>query len=187
MIPFFFLYLVITVIFSFASLILNLNRSSQNALYDDEVFKSSYLNSFLNQYLLTLGEFNLDNFTKASDPNNGLDWTFFLSATFFGQLVILNMLIAIMGYTFDKIFENQTQFILQLKLEVLNDYSFLFKTIDHPDFLYVVKLADAEGENGEEWEGRIKAMTRSIRSSFEFLKTEILSKIRGEVERDAEA
>ena len=56
-----------------------------------------------------------------------------------------------------------------------------------PDFLYIAKLADAEGENGEEWEGRIKAMTRSIRKNFENLKTEILSKIRGEVDRDADA
>ena len=56
-----------------------------------------------------------------------------------------------------------------------------------PDFLYIAKLADAEELNGEEWEGRIKAMTRSIRRSFESLKTEILSRIRGEVERDADA
>ena len=55
-----------------------------------------------------------------------------------------------------------------------------------PDFLYIAKLVDAEEQNGEEWEGRIKAMTRSIRRSFESLKTEILSRIRGEVERDAD-
>ena len=106
MLPFFFLYLVVTVMFSLAVLILNLNRSSQNSLYDDEVFDSSYLNSFLNQYLLTLGEFSLDNYTKAGDQSAGIDWSFFIAATVFGQLVILNMLIGIMSYTFDKIFEN---------------------------------------------------------------------------------
>ena len=150
-------------------------------MYDDEIFESSYLNSFLNQYLLTLGEFSLDNYTKSTDQNSGIDWSFFLGATFFGQLLILNMLIAIMANTFDKIFENQTQFILQLKLEVLNDYSFLFSLKDIPDFLYIAKLKNAEAEEGHEWEGRIKAMTRSIRSNFEKLKTEILSRIRGEV------
>ena len=79
------------------------------------------------------------------------------------------MLIAIMSNTFDKIFENQTQFKLQLKLEVLNDYSFLFKKKDLPDFLFVAKLKDVDGETGEEWEGRIKAMTKSIRGRFEVL------------------
>lgn len=47
MMPFFFLYLVVTVMFSFAVRILNLSRAEQNSLYDDEVFGSSYLNSFL--------------------------------------------------------------------------------------------------------------------------------------------
>ena len=70
------------------------------------------------------------------------------------------MLIAIMGYTFDKIFENQTQFILQLKLEVLNDYSFLFSKDLIPNFLYIAKLKDVEAEDDQEWGGRIKAMTR---------------------------
>ena len=137
--------------------------------------------------MLTLGEFGLDNYTKAYDPNNGLDWSFFLAATFFGQLLILNMLIALMADTFDKVFENKTQFILQLKLEVLNDYSFLFATRKFSDFLYIIKLKNAEAETGQEWQGRIKAMTRSIQSSFERFKEEILSRIRGEVDRDAEA
>jgi len=47
MLPFFFLYLVVTVMFSFSVQILNLSRDEQNSLYDDEVFGSSYLNSFL--------------------------------------------------------------------------------------------------------------------------------------------
>ena len=179
MTPFFFLYVVITVIFSFAVLILNLNREDENDLYDNEIFASSYLNSFMSQYLVTLGEFSLDHYSKAGELNAGIDWSFFIAATVFGQLVILNMLIAIMSNTFDKIFENQTQFKLQLKLEVLNDYSFLFKRKDLPDFLFVAKLKDSDGETGEEWEGRIKAMTKSIRGRFEVLKTEILAKIKG--------
>ena len=96
------------------------------------------------------------------------------------------MLIAIMGYTFDKIFENQTQFILQLKLEVLNDYSFLFSKDELPNYLYVAKLKDEDEEIDEEWGGRIKAMTRQSRSLFEDLKTAILSTMRNGVARDVE-
>ena len=55
-----------------------------------------------------------------------------------------------------------------------------------PDFLYIAKLKNAEAEEGEEWEGRIKAMTRSIRNNLQNLKAEILARIRGEVDRDAE-
>lgn len=90
--------------------------------------------------MLTLGEFGIDNYSKSVDPIAGIDWLFFLGATFFGQLVILNMLIAIMGSSYDSVFENQKRFILQLKLEVLNDYSFLFASRDLEDYMYLAKL-----------------------------------------------
>ena len=91
-----------------------------------------------------------------------------------------------MGYTFDKIFENQTQFILQLKLEVLNDYSFLFSKEELPNYLYVAKLKEEDEENDEEWGGRIKAMTKSNRSLFEDLKSAMLSMMKTEVKHDVE-
>jgi len=142
------------------------------------------MNSGFSQYLLTLGEFSLDNYTSASEHFSGIEWYLFIAATLFGQLIILNMLIAIMGYTFDKIFENQTQFVLQLKLEVLNDYSFLFSKDRIPNYLYVAKLKDVDEENDGEWGGRIKAMTRQNRSLFEDLKTSILSMMKTGVEHD---
>ena len=84
MLPFLFLYLIVTVIFSFAVLILNMNRNSGNELYDDGVSSSPYLNSFLSQYLLTLGDFSLDGYSKSTDQNSSIDWSFFIGATFFG-------------------------------------------------------------------------------------------------------
>ena len=96
------------------------------------------------------------------------------------------MLIAIMGFTFDSIFENQTQFILQLKLEVLNDYSFLFSNEKIQEFWYLAKLKDIDEENDDEWGGRIKAMKKSNRSLFEDLKAAMLSMMRTEVKHDVE-
>ena len=94
------------------------------------------------------------------------------------------MLIAIMGFTFDSIFENQTQFVLQLKLEVLNDYSFLFSKDIIPNYLFLAKLKDVEEENDDEWGGRIKAMTKSTRTLFEDLKATMLSMMKTEVKHD---
>ena len=84
MLPFLFLYFVILIMFSLAVLILNSNRGDANSLYDDEIFSSSYLNSWFNQYLLTLGEFNFDNYTTAADQFSGVEWYFFFAATLFG-------------------------------------------------------------------------------------------------------
>ena len=67
MLPFLFLYFVILIMFSLAVLFLNLRRRSEQSIYDDEIFSSSYMNSWFSQYLLTLGEFNLDNYTSTAD------------------------------------------------------------------------------------------------------------------------
>ena len=47
MLPFFLLYLVVTGIFSFAVLIMNLRRIPANSLYDDEISTSTLFNAFL--------------------------------------------------------------------------------------------------------------------------------------------
>ena len=191
MTPFAVLLFVIVALFSFAILILNMTREKTDALYNEDISKSDYLNALMSQYLLTLGEFDLENFSKAPyvsnyDPNSGTDWIIFTGATLFVQIILLNMLIAIMSASFDSIFENKKQFVLSLKLEVLSDYSFLFSEKVKGNFLFVASLLNKEEESGVEWEGRIKAITKSLRDRFDALKTDILSKIKKMAERDAE-
>ena len=53
--------------------------------------------------MLALGDFGLDNF--GSHPQAILAYLFFIAATFISQLTMLNMLIAIMGDSFDKVIE----------------------------------------------------------------------------------
>ena len=55
-----------------------------------------------------------------------------------------------------------------------------------PNYLYVAKLKDEDEENGEEWGGRIKAMTKSNRPLFDDLKAAILSMMKNGVEHDVE-
>ena len=63
---------------------------------------------------------------------------------------MLNMIIAFMGDTFERIAENKDVYAAKGKLELLADYAFLLKenSIDERDnkiFLYVVKpIADEE-------------------------------------------
>ena len=62
-------------------------------------------NALLMQYLLALGDFAFtEDFVKSS-PNSNLVWVLFVMATFFTQITILNMLIAIMGDAFAKVTE----------------------------------------------------------------------------------
>lgn len=59
------LMLACLMVFGLPMFFLNLNRTPENALIDDP-FGFWFLNVFLNQYLLALGEFNMDNF--AANP-----------------------------------------------------------------------------------------------------------------------
>ena len=84
---------------------------------------------FISQYLLALGEFmSLDDFSDG--PLVGMCFFFFILSTFIVQLVMLNMLIAIMGDTFDKITENRAINAIKSKLELLSDLSGVLKTED---------------------------------------------------------
>ena len=153
MIPFTILLIIFVGLFSFAILVLNLTRDKTDALYNEDISKSDYLNALMSQYLLTLGEFDLEHFSNSSyvpnhDPNYGTDWVIFTGATFFVQIILLNMLIAIMSSSFDSIFENKKQFVLSLKLEVLSDYSFLFSQKVKGNFLFVASLLNKEEESG---------------------------------------
>ena len=64
------------------------------------------MDMLINQYLLALGDFNLEAFVKG--PQTALCFIFFLLATLIAHITMLNMLIAIMSDTFDKIMENRS-------------------------------------------------------------------------------
>ena len=85
----------------------------------DGAFNFWLLDFLYNQYLLCLGEFGLDNF--GDHPQAVLVYLFFVAATFFSQLTILNMLIAIMGETFSRVYENRDVNSTKMKLQLLAD------------------------------------------------------------------
>lgn len=112
------------------------------------------MDAWITQWILGLGEFDLDPFAA---NESDLQWFFFVSATFFTNIVFLNMLIAIMSDTFDKITEKkerngmiqQTQlyadFIRNLKVS---------KKMNSSRFLYIITpLSEELNEQGDKWEG----------------------------------
>ena len=93
--------------FSFANAIyiLDVNRVDEGEELFESVFDNKFVSALINQYLLALGEFGTDNFSAGS--NSWIIWLLFIGATFLSQITILNMLIAIMGDTFDSVSENK--------------------------------------------------------------------------------
>ena len=116
-----------------ANLIYILNKNkfyADEQLYDLQFSvqgesEQHFLSAVLNQYLLSLGEFSrLDSYKDTSV------WITFIGCTMISQIILLNMLIAIMADTFDNIWENQKLSKLKLKVGVLSDYASLIHSID---------------------------------------------------------
>ena len=73
--------------------------------------------------MLALGAFEPEHY--ADHPQAILALLFFVGATVMSQLTMLNMLIAIMGDSFDRVFENREIHAVSMKLSILGDLSAL--------------------------------------------------------------
>ena len=111
------LFLVALLAFSIPMSMLDMNRDESSALIASD---SGFwiLDGLVNQYLLSLGEFtSLEQ--VPGNPQAQIAMIFFLLATMFTQLTMLNMLIAIMGDSFAFVTENKDKFATKSKLDML--------------------------------------------------------------------
>ena len=79
-----------------------------------------FVNSFQYTYLLGLGEFDLENATNGS--NIILFYGLFNISTFLIMIVLLNMLIAVMSDTYDKVREDTEKFKRKTALDLMSEY-----------------------------------------------------------------
>ena len=107
------LFVVALLAFGMPLSMLNLNRDADNILIESSS-GSWILDIVYNQYLLSLGEFaTMDNFNAEQSQ---LVLLFFVMATIYTQITMLNMIIAIMGDSFDRAMENKVLFDTEPRL-----------------------------------------------------------------------
>ena len=128
---------------------------------------------FLNQYLLLLGEFDLDNFEAGRYI--GITWIVFGAATLVSQVVIFNMLIAIMGDSYAKISEQRAQAALKEKIQILCDYLLLIRDIEVREN-YLVLLKPNE-ENDDSWGGILQSMKKNLQKTANSINSTIYKRI----------
>ena len=73
----------------------------------------------LNQYKIVIGDYNYANFKDK--PQAEMCYIFFIFSTFISQVTMLNMLIAIMGDTFERVIENKDVNATKSKLDLLRN------------------------------------------------------------------
>ena len=112
--------------------LLNLNRSEDSALIAELApFYAWPLNVFVNQYALSLGEFDLDTFGEG--PNTIWCYGYFVVASFMIIIIFLNMLIAIMADSFSQAIEQRQLNGIKEKLSIMSDYIYLIAEQDAQD------------------------------------------------------
>lgn len=116
-----FMFVLVSLLFMFGSglYLIQINRMSPHVQdsqiynFDGETDKSLFFYSMFRQYFILLGDFGDMQLSRETDELSGLPFVFanlenilaklyFVGSTFFTQIVVLNMLIAIMSSTFDR-------------------------------------------------------------------------------------
>ena len=169
------LFTVALVGFGLPMSMLDMNRSEDTHLIIP-IFGWWFIDALYNQYLLSLGEFSsLD--SAEGNPQAQLVLSFFVAATFFSSVTMLNMLIAIMGDSFDYAQENKERFSTQTKLDILSTQAPALRQKENFDeekvFMIIVRPDDDEGDLEDDWHGSINKVVLLANKSNRELGQEI--------------
>ena len=117
---------------------------------DEEVVeeRNSFFPVFTKMYMTAMGELGVDD-------NNTYDWIVFFIFTIIVTMAIFNLLIAIIGNTYQEVKTNREYFDLKEKLEIISDFdNFLnkirFNKKKKEKFHHMIVAFHPESENGIE-------------------------------------
>lgn len=127
----------------------------------EEAFGIPWIDAFVRSYLVGLGEFGMENF---NGEGGTLIWMFFLLATFITQLLFMNLLIAIMGDTFDRVQDMKVQAAAKEKISMITDFIWVLDLQEEfSDSKYVVIVEQQTiSDNANVWEGKIGQLKHYI-------------------------
>jgi len=112
----------------------------------------------LSQYDISLGNADTGNI---DDP---YVWTFYILTTLFTQITFFNMLIGIMGQTFERVTADRDMNSLMERTKMYADFLWclsLDKEIENKRYLYVIK--PEEEDDKTEIEGSISSVKRNLK------------------------
>ena len=191
-----FMVVMLMIILAFGTLLYlaQVNRIYEGATEDDLVFAYNpgdylFYQSIINQYFLVLGDFENMNLNDDNILKEGLVTIGFLGATFLIQITILNMLIAIMGDTFNQHVNEQDVQSKQQKLLLLSVYIDLVEFYTNrckkcikkknPLFVIVVTLdIDDDADDDIADANELQAVKRTVEQKFVSLNNSINKKIK---------
>jgi hypothetical protein len=148
---------------------------------EDQVFtQSDALMAVLGSYTLMLGDFDVEEYTATSSLTTSI--VLFVVFMFGVNIVLLNLLIAIMGDIYEQINENATQQFLFLKTNIILEFESIMPQKDKsdekkfPPYLQILKAKsdeDDDDDDDDEWSGKLNAVKSEVRKNAEKLSEEL--------------
>ena len=160
----YFLILFVFILMTFGNALLVMNEEREGSLYQN-FFSNDFLNVILNQYLLSLGEFDTENYEP--EGKDVIVYVIFIATTFITQITFLNMLIAIMGDTFDRVSEVKEQSALAEKIMILADYVIIVQreSVQRGNlsrFIFAIRPKSLGQDELGSWEGTVTQLKKAI-------------------------
>ena len=136
---------------------------SENPAPDGEPFiNDHFLYAFAFSYRMSLGEFDVDGFEGTKYKL--IAYVMWVLGTVTMLIILLNMLIAIMADTFERVQESSESQMLQEVASMMRENHFLLnrkKTFGKYRYIYVISTERGEEENLS-WEGRLQYLKKFI-------------------------
>ena len=166
---------------TFGNAIYILSKGRETSLYRDYV-SLEFLNVVLNQYEMALGEWDSDSYIPGSEGGDTIAWILFCIATMITQIMFLNMLIAIMGDTFDRNTEAKAQSALVEKIRILADFVYVVpaESIEKGTlsrFLFAIRPKNLGTDENQGWTGTTAIIKTTIESTSASMTKTINNKI----------
>jgi hypothetical protein len=153
--------MIATIAFGNAFYILGRNSSGDNLAGEN------IIDAFIFSYKMGLGDFITDGFGTRDEE---ILWIFFLLNSLIILIVLLNLVIAIMGDTFDRVQETQENSMLKELTNMIRENEFLFsrsRAFKKAKYIVVIEPETAEGGGNVSWEGKLNQLKTFIEESSE--------------------
>jgi hypothetical protein len=122
--------------------------------------------------MTAIGEFDTDSYTSQGS-DGGLLWSFFIFTTFILSIVMLNMLIAMMGQSYEKVSEVAQASMLKERMLLIMENYFLIGANKFKQAKYLISFAPIQQTEEEEANQKLFAMMETIINSNKDLSDKI--------------
>lgn len=156
----YFVLALIIAIFAFANTFYIIGRNAGENLAGEDVWEA-----FIFAYRMGVGDFDTDNF--AANKDELLVWIFWFANTLIILIILLNLVIAIMGDTFDRVQETQESTMLQEFSRIIRENEFLISRqniFKNAKYIVIVQPEKADGVSTS-WEGKLNQLKRFLEES----------------------